>query len=89
MNNKKTFVPAVVILIVAVVGAVGVKTFLSPCVHEDGSFGPCHWAGQAVLGVWLLIFAESLIVTAASLIRPGRGGGSGSRHLPCRGRVHD
>ena len=35
-------------------------SFLGPCVHEDGSFGNCRWAGQALFGVGLLLAAESL-----------------------------
>ena len=48
---KKTAIPAVVILILSLLAAVGSQSFISPCVHEDGSFGPCHWAGQALLGL--------------------------------------
>ena len=48
---KKSLIPATVILILSLVIAIGSITFLSPCVHEDGSFGSCHWAGQALLGL--------------------------------------
>ena len=48
--NKQT-IPAVILLAAALVTAVGSQTFLSPCVHDDGSFGPCHWAGQTLLGL--------------------------------------
>ena len=48
---KKSVLPAAVILFLSLVIAVGETTFLSPCVHEDGTFGPCHWAGQALLGL--------------------------------------
>lgn len=60
MMNKKTTIPALIVVILAAVAAVGVKTFLGPCVHEDGTFGACHWAGQALFGAALLIGAEGL-----------------------------
>ena len=51
---KKQDVPAVILLAVALVIAVGSQTFLSPCAHEDGNFGPCHCAGRALLGLGCL-----------------------------------
>ena len=57
--KKKLCSPLIFVLALAV--AVGSQTFLSPCVHEDGSFGSCHWAGQALLGVGLLLAALALL----------------------------
>ena len=48
--NKQT-IPAVLILAVSLIVIIGSQTFLAPCIHEDGAFGPCHWAGQALLGL--------------------------------------
>ena len=48
---KKQTIPAVILLVISLVIAIGSQSFLSPCVHEDGSFGVCHWAGQALLGL--------------------------------------
>ncbi len=48
---KKSMIPGVVILVLSLVVVIGERTFLSPCVHDDGTFGPCHWAGRALLGV--------------------------------------
>jgi hypothetical protein len=48
---KKQIIPAVILLVLSLVIAIGSQTFLSPCVHGDGSFGPCHWAGQTLLGL--------------------------------------
>ena len=59
---KKISIPACVSLALALVVAVGSVTFLSPCVHEDGSFGSCHWAGQGMLGVGALMAALSLLI---------------------------
>ncbi len=49
--TKKQLIPAAVLLILSELIVIGSQSFLRPCVHEDGSFGPCHWAGQALLGL--------------------------------------
>ena len=48
---KKQSIPAVILLALSLVIAIGSQTFLSPCVHDDGAFGPCHWAGRTLLGL--------------------------------------
>ena len=48
---KKQTIPAMILLILSIVMAIGSQSFLSPCMHEDGSFGPCHWAGQTLMGL--------------------------------------
>jgi hypothetical protein len=49
---------------------IGTLTFLSPCgPKEDGGFMTCHWAGQAMLGIGLLLCLQSL---AALLIWDNR-----------------
>ena len=48
---KKETIPAVIMLALALVIALGSQTFLSPCAHEDGSLGACHWAGRVALGL--------------------------------------
>ena len=60
-KQKYSAVPAAVNLILALVAAIGSRTFLGPCVHEDGTFGACHWAGQALFGIALVMAAEGLI----------------------------
>ena len=66
----KRFSPgAAAVLLLSVVIAVGSVSFLGPCVHEDGSFGSCHWAGQAMLGIGLLLAVLSL---AALLVKDCR-----------------
>ena len=61
-EKKRCLIPALVTLVLAVLAVAGVKSFAGPCVHEDGSFGPCHWAGQALFGLSIVIAAESVIV---------------------------
>lgn len=57
---KRHSLCALLVLLLSVVIAVGSVSFLGPCVHEDGSFGACHWAGRALLGTGILLTAESL-----------------------------
>ena len=68
---KKSMIPAIITLILALVVAVGSQTFLGACVHEDGSFGACHWASRALLGVGGLLLAAlalaALVVPSARL----------------------
>ena len=66
---KRFSVGAAIALLLSAVIAVGSVSFLGPCVHEDGSFGPCHWAGQAMLGIGLLLAVLSL---TALLVKDGR-----------------
>ena len=48
---KKSMVPACGMLVLSAVIAVGSFSFLSPCVHADGSFAVCHWAGRMLTGL--------------------------------------
>ena len=58
---KRTMLPACVALVLAAVIAIGSQSFLGPCVHEDGSFGVCHWAGRALLGEGCAMAAMALL----------------------------
>ena len=62
--KKHSTIPAVIIALSALTAAAGSQSFLRPCVHEDGSFGACHWAGQALFGLALLMGAEAVIAAA-------------------------
>ena len=68
---KKTSVPAMIVLILALIAAIGSQSFLGPCVHEDGSFGACHWAGRALLGVGGLLAALALLALLLPRCREG------------------
>lgn len=65
---------ALLVLLLSVVIAVGSVSFLGPCVHEDGSFGACHWAGRALLGTGILLAAESLFTLLCKDSRMRQGG---------------
>ncbi len=68
---KKTIIPAIILLILAALIVIGSQTFLSPCIHEDGTFGPCHWAGQALLGLGLV---TGVLAALALCVRRARFG---------------
>ncbi|MBQ9197267.1 MAG: DUF4418 family protein [Clostridia bacterium] len=68
---KKKIIPAAVALALALIIAVGSQTFLQPCVHEDGSFGACHWAGQALLGLGCVMGALAALALALPRARLG------------------
>ena len=61
MKNQKTAVLMVMILILSLVAVIGLRFFLAPCVHEDGSFGSCHWAGEALFGLSLLMAGQAIL----------------------------
>ena len=48
---KKHTIPAIFLFTLSVIIVAGSQRFLSPCVHEDGAVGVCHWAGQALMGI--------------------------------------
>lgn len=62
--TKKQLIPAAVLLILSVLIVIGSQSFLRPCVHEDGSFGPCHWAGQALLGLGCVLGVMAALALA-------------------------
>ncbi|MBQ6322064.1 MAG: DUF4418 family protein [Lachnospiraceae bacterium] len=67
LPGKGRLIVAVFVCLIALIGAVGSQTFLGACIHEDGSFGACHWAAQAIFGLALLLAAQSLCVITAVL----------------------
>ena len=68
---KKSIIPAVVILILSLIIAVGSQTFLGACVHDDGSFGACHWACRAMLGEGGLLAVLAVLALALKRERAG------------------
>ena len=68
---KRTCIPAIIVLVLSLIVAVGSQTFLGACVHEDGSFGACHWACRAILGEGGLLAVLSLMALALKRERAG------------------
>ena len=68
---KKSSIPAIIILALSMLAAIGSQTFLGACVHDDGSFGACHWACRAMLGEGALLAVLSLMALAFKRERAG------------------
>ena len=68
---RKQVIPSIIVLILSIVIAVGSQTFLSPCIHEDGSFAPCHWAGQTLLGLGCTLGVLALLALCVKRARLG------------------
>ena len=58
---KKQIFPGCLILVLSLVTAIGSVSFLSPCVHDDGSVGACWWAGRTLLGLGCLLGVLSVL----------------------------
>ena len=68
---KKASILTSVILLLALITAIGSQTFLGACVHDDGTFGACHWACRAILGESVLLAMLSLLTLAMKRERAG------------------
>ena len=68
---KKQMIPAVILLVLSLIITIGSQSFLSPCLHVDGSFGPCHWAGQALLGLGCVIGILAILSLCVQKARLG------------------
>ena len=68
---KKSSIPAIILLALSMLAAIGSQTFLGACVHDDGSFGACHWACRAMLGEGALLAVLSLMALAFKRERAG------------------
>ena len=68
---KKQLIPAIVLIILSVIVIIGTQSFLSPCFHEDGTFAPCHWAGQALLGLGCALSVIAVLALCVSRARFG------------------
>lgn len=64
-------IPGIVLLAVSIVIILGSQSFLSPCIHEDGSFGPCHWAGRTLLGLGCVLSVLAVFALCVKRARPG------------------
>jgi len=62
----KKSIPALIVLLLSILIAIGSQSFLGACVHEDGSFGACHWAARAVLALG----AVQAVMALMALVMP-------------------
>ncbi len=68
---KKQIIPGCVMLVLSLVISIGSFTFLSPCIHEDGSVGACWWAGRALLGLGCLLGVLAVLALVSGRARFG------------------
>ena len=68
---KKQIIPGCVVLVISLIAAIGSLTFLSPCVHDDGSVGACWWAGRSLLGLSCLLAVLSVFTLLSGRARFG------------------
>ena len=68
---KKQMIPGCVMLVLALVISIGSLTFVSPCIHENGSVGACWWAGRALLGLGCLLGVLALLTLVSGRARFG------------------
>ena len=64
MKEKKTpfGIADILLPVLSIIFLVGLLTFAGPCgPKEDGSFMSCHWAGQAVKALAVLLIVMSVI----------------------------
>ena len=68
--SKRT-IPAIIVLILSLLLAIGSQTFMGACVHDDGSLGACHWAARALSGIGGLL---AMLAILALLVKKERAG---------------
>ena len=68
---KKDIIPAIIVLVLSLLLAIGSQTFMGACVHDDGGFGACHWAARALAGIGGLLAGLSVL---ALLLKKERAG---------------
>lgn len=68
---KRTIIPAIIVLVLSLLLAIGSQTFMGACIHDDGSFGACHWAARALLGEGSLL---AVLAILALLLKKERAG---------------
>ena len=60
-SNRVLFIISAAVVLLSVTAGVGSQTFLGACIHEDGTHGACQAAARGVLGISLLITAQSAL----------------------------
>ena len=70
-QQQRGLIPGIIILLLALIAAIGSQSFLGACVHEDGGFGNCHWSAQMLLGVGVL---EVALAAMALIFKKERAG---------------
>ena len=61
MKNNRFSVLACMRAALALLLAIGMRTFLQPCVHADGAVGTCHWAGMVLAGLGVVLAVQAVL----------------------------
>lgn len=62
-KSKLSLILELVMLVVSIVLIIGAETFFRACgIHDDGNYGSCHWAQQAVLAAGMILMLQFLIL---------------------------
>lgn len=62
-TKKAVWILNGLILAVSILLLAGVKLIFPACgLHEDGSYGSCHWAEQAVMAAAMIMTAQALVL---------------------------
>lgn len=59
---RKTTISSALVLFFAILFAIGMFSFLHPCVHEDGAVSACGWAGKMLKGLSLVLVFQSVLL---------------------------
>lgn len=61
MKNGRISVSACVRAALGLLLTIGVFTFMQACAHTDGDLRTCHWAGQVLAGLGVVLTAQAVI----------------------------
>lgn len=62
-QNRRFSASACVRGVLGLLLTIGVFTFLKPCVHADGVYGTCHWAGQILASLGIVMTVQAVMGT--------------------------
>lgn len=78
MKSKAGMILNMILLLVSILLMIGVKWIFGACgMHDDGAYGSCHWAEQAVFGMGIVLTVQSLVLLISKNKAVQRAGGIG------------
>lgn len=66
---KKHYVISIVLFLLCLIQALGIKTIFKACPAHDGTYMSCHWAEQAVLAFAIALTILSLLALIAKSVQ--------------------
>ncbi|MBQ4249908.1 MAG: DUF4418 family protein [Clostridia bacterium] len=62
MKKRKYIALDAALVVLTALLTIGALTFFSPCgIHDDGTYGTCHWAGAAAAGIGAVMLVLAVI----------------------------